>query len=85
MSDDAAAADATLDARGLKCPLPVLKTRKRLSALPPGGVLEVWADDPAAIVDMPHFCAEAGHVLLSQEETARDGGPVLVFRLRRGG
>ncbi|NOD91396.1 preprotein translocase subunit TatB [Ruegeria sp. HKCCD4884] len=57
----------TLDALGLLCPLPVLKARKRLKSLPAGAVLRVLADDPAAIVDVPHFCSEAGHKLLSQE------------------
>jgi len=46
-----------LDTRGLKCPLPVLKARKRLKEMPPGAVLTVLADDPAAIIDFPHFCA----------------------------
>ena len=56
--------DAELDARGLLCPLPVLKARKRLAALAPGAVLRVLADDPAALVDIPHFCAETGHALV---------------------
>lgn len=58
--------DAELDATGLLCPLPVLKARKRLQALQSGQVLHVLADDPAAIVDMPHFCIEQGHELLGQ-------------------
>lgn len=58
----------TLDATGLLCPLPVLKARKRLSALGPGDVLELRTDDPAAVVDVPHFCAEAGHELLDSNE-----------------
>ncbi|MCL4105489.1 UNVERIFIED_CONTAM: hypothetical protein GTU68_055620 [Idotea baltica] len=57
-----------LDARGLLCPLPVLKARKRLKALVEGDRLHMLADDPAAIVDVPHFCAEAGHALLGVEE-----------------
>lgn len=57
--------DAELDARGLLCPLPVLKARKRLRALAPGQVLRMLATDPAAVVDVPHFCAESGHVLLA--------------------
>lgn len=61
----------TLDALGLLCPLPVLKARKRLLALPPGGVLRLLADDPAAVIDVPHFCAEAGHTLLSVEDCGR--------------
>ncbi|MEL6913231.1 MAG: sulfurtransferase TusA family protein [Pseudomonadota bacterium] len=72
--------DADLDAIGLLCPLPVLKARKRLEPLDPGQVLRMQADDPAALVDVPHFCAEAGHELLSQAE---DGG-VLTFYLRKG-
>ena len=59
-----------LDATGLLCPLPVLKARKRLSALEPGDRIRVVTDDPAAIVDMPHFCAEAGHTL---EQSTEDG------------
>ncbi|WP_428982627.1 sulfurtransferase TusA family protein [Roseinatronobacter domitianus] len=57
-----------LDARGLRCPLPVLRARKALLAMPPGAELRVLADDPVAVVDMPHFCAEAGHDLLSQSD-----------------
>lgn len=65
--------DATLDAKGLLCPLPVLKARKRLQALVQGQVLRVEADDPAAVVDMPHFCAETGHdlVLIEDQEAFR--------------
>ncbi len=62
--------DADLDAKGLLCPLPVLKARKRLQALTSGQVLRVLADDPAAIVDVPHFCAESGHELIGTDEVA---------------
>lgn len=58
----------TLDALGLLCPLPVLKARKRLKSMPAGAILRVMADDPAAIIDVPHFCAEAGHDLIAQED-----------------
>ena len=61
--------DQDLDATGLLCPLPVLKAAKRLKAMQPGQVLRMTADDPAAIVDVPHFCAEQGHVLLEATET----------------
>ncbi|MDW4496382.1 sulfurtransferase TusA family protein [Sulfitobacter sp. D35] len=64
-----------LDATGLLCPLPVLKARKRLMSLSPGETLTVQADDPAAIVDVPHFCAEAGHTLVSTETD----GPVQTY------
>lgn len=72
--------DAEVDAAGLICPLPVLRARKRLLALPPGSVLRLIATDPASIIDVPHYCAEAGHVLLSQT----DEGPLRVFLIRRG-
>jgi len=52
-----------LDARGLLCPLPVLKARKRLRDLAQGDVLCMHADDPAARIDVPHFCNESGHIL----------------------
>lgn len=69
-----------LDATGLLCPLPVLKARKRLQALQSGEMLEMKADDPAAVVDVPHFCAEAGHELVS---TVDDDG-VQVYLIRKG-
>ncbi|PRY78712.1 tRNA 2-thiouridine synthesizing protein A [Yoonia maritima] len=69
--------DADLDARGLLCPLPVLKARKRLQALQSGQVLRMVADDPAAIIDVPHFCTEAGHNLISTEG-AKDGQIYLI-------
>jgi tRNA 2-thiouridine synthesizing protein A len=60
--------DADLDAKGLLCPLPVLKARKRLQALASGQILRVEADDPAAMIDMPHFCTEAGHTMVLTED-----------------
>ena len=69
-----------LDAIGLLCPLPVLKARKRLKALSPGDVLRLRTDDPAAVVDVPHFCNEAGHSLLSRSEE----GAVTVWEIRKG-
>lgn len=60
-----------LDTRGLLCPLPVLKAAKRLRAMPSGSTLRVLADDPAAVVDIPHFCAEQSYELLSNEDTAQ--------------
>jgi tRNA 2-thiouridine synthesizing protein A len=55
------------DLRGLKCPLPVLKTRKRMSGLPSGTLVWVETDDPMALIDIPHFCNESGHRLLEKE------------------
>lgn len=73
--------DADLDALGLLCPLPVLKARKRLKALPEGAVLRMLTDDPAALIDVPHYCAEAGHTLLSQQED----GATCIFLIRKAG
>jgi tRNA 2-thiouridine synthesizing protein A len=55
------------DARGMKCPLPVLKARRLIREMAPGEVLEVQATDPGAPGDFEHFCQTAGHRLLSVE------------------
>ncbi|MFT5343711.1 MAG: tRNA 2-thiouridine synthesizing protein A [Paracoccaceae bacterium] len=70
----------TVDAIGLLCPLPVLKARKRLKSLTTGAVLQVLADDPAAILDMQHFCAESGHAFLGH----RDEDAHQVYLIRKG-
>lgn len=56
-----------IDATGLLCPLPVLKLAKQIKRAQPGDVVELCADDPAAIVDVPHYCTESGNALLSTE------------------
>jgi tRNA 2-thiouridine synthesizing protein A len=53
--------DEVLDARGLKCPLPVLKMEKRLAQLPAGAALTVLATDPMARIDIPLYCTQHGH------------------------
>ena len=50
-----------LDCRGLRCPLPVLKTEKRLSQMKPGDSVVVLATDPIAKIDIPLFCTQNGH------------------------
>ena len=70
-----------LDAIGLLCPLPVLKARKRLAGLAPGATLILHTDDPAAIVDVPHFCNEAGHALVDTREV----GSVMIWTIRKAG
>ncbi|GAA0286738.1 sulfurtransferase TusA family protein [Rhodovulum strictum] len=71
-----------VDASGLICPLPVLRARKRLSAMAPGSVLRLVTTDPAAVIDVPHFCAEAGHDLLA--ETAQGGAHIWLIRRGQG-
>lgn len=73
-------ADQDLDATGLLCPLPVLKARKRLASMAPGQTLCLTADDPAAVVDVPHYCAEAGHALVSVQE---ESGGVRRYLIRK--
>jgi tRNA 2-thiouridine synthesizing protein A len=58
-----------LDLRGLKCPLPALMTRKKLSTMPEGETLEVLASDPLAAVDIPHMCHQEGHVVIESGST----------------
>ncbi len=68
------------DARGLICPLPVLRARKLLASMPDGAVLELLVDDPVARIDLVHFCAEAGHAHLGIIED----GTAQLHRIRRG-
>ena len=74
--------DSTLDATGLLCPLPVLKARRALRAVPAGGILEVLATDPGATKDFEHFCATTGCELI--EASKRPDG-VLRFVMRKPG
>lgn len=61
-NDAVAATNHTLlDARGLKCPLPVLKARKTLRSMAVGEILAVLVTDPGAPQDFQHFCATTGH------------------------
>ena len=71
-----------IDATGLLCPLPVLRARKALAGLPPGALLRLLADDPAARIDLPHFCAQSGHALLAEEDL---GDGRRAYLIRRGG
>ena len=70
--------DEELDTTGLLCPLPVLKAAKRLRSMDKGGVLKILADDPAAIIDVPHFCAEKGYELASSDDV--DGVQIYMIR-----
>ena len=57
-------AEFILDAKGLSCPLPVLKARRALRDMRPGQTLEVLTNDPGALTEFPAFCRSAGHELL---------------------
>ncbi len=60
------------DLKGLTCPLPVLKARKRLASMAPGSRLSLETTDPLAVIDIPAFCRENGHLLV--ESLAVEGG-----------
>ena len=61
-------ADHTLDAKGLNCPLPILKARKALKEVPDGGTLEIIATDPGSVADFQAFCRQTGNELLESSE-----------------
>ncbi|MDP1618420.1 sulfurtransferase TusA family protein [Phenylobacterium sp.] len=60
-----------VDARGHRCPVPTLRLRRALEAAPPGARIRLLADDPLARIDVPHFAAAVGAVVIAQE--MRDG------------
>jgi tRNA 2-thiouridine synthesizing protein A len=59
-------ADHTLDAKGLNCPLPILKARKALKEVPAGGTLEILSTDPGSVADFAAFCRQTGNELLEE-------------------
>jgi tRNA 2-thiouridine synthesizing protein A len=64
-------ADKVLDAKGLNCPLPILKAKKALKEVPVGGTLEVLATDPGSVADFGAFCRTTGNEMVEQSQ---DGG-----------
>jgi tRNA 2-thiouridine synthesizing protein A len=68
-----------IDLRGLKCPLPVLRTRKALTACAPGDIVVVQCTDPLAAIDIPNLLGQTGDAI---EETRREQG-VTTFRIRK--
>jgi tRNA 2-thiouridine synthesizing protein A len=58
-------ADQTLDAKGLNCPLPILKTKKTLKSMISGQTLEVLSTDPGSVADFEAFCRQTGNELIS--------------------
>ena len=74
-------AEITLDARGLRCPLPVLRAQKALRKLAAGEVLCLLATDPGAVRDVEALCAARGHILLENSEA----GAELRFRIQKAG
>jgi tRNA 2-thiouridine synthesizing protein A len=72
-------ADVVLDAKGMNCPLPILKTKKALQTMQPGGLLEVLATDPGSVADFESFCRQTGNQLVSSSKE----GEVFKFLVKR--
>lgn len=64
--------DKELDARGLNCPLPILRTKKALADMTTGQILHVLATDPGSVKDFQAFAKQTGNELLSQTEKGKD-------------
>lgn len=74
--------DETLDAKGLSCPMPVLKAKKKIKSMDVGKVLEILATDPGSVNDISAWCRTTGQELLTHEEI--DGKPkVWRFLIKR--
>jgi tRNA 2-thiouridine synthesizing protein A len=73
--------DKTLDAKGLNCPLPILKAKKSIGEVPAGGTLEVLATDPGSVADFQAFCRSTGNTLVEHSESSG----VYRFLIKRAG
>ena len=81
MVNGKAGSEETLDLRGLKCPLPAMKTRTAVARLARGDVLRVLTTDPMSAIDVPHAVSGAGGKLFAQ----RRDGDVLTFDIVKAG
>ncbi len=73
--------DHVLDAKGLNCPLPILKAKKALVQVPSGGILQVLSTDPGSVADFEAFCRQTGNELLE----SKTEGDAFVFLIRHRG
>lgn len=71
--------DQELDARGLACPMPIVKTKKALNGLTSGQILKVVSTDAGSLADMESFATQTGNTLVSTQETGKE----YVFFLRK--
>ena len=72
--------DKTLDAKGLECPMPLLKSKKAIDALEPGQILEVLGTDEGSRIDLPGWCERVGHTYLGVKEE----GSYFKFYIKKG-
>ena len=68
-----------LDAKGLQCPMPLLKAKKALNEMNPAELLRVWATDPGSVRDFEVFSRQSGHALLE----SRKEGDIYIYLLRK--
>ncbi|MDH5424104.1 MAG: sulfurtransferase TusA family protein [Gammaproteobacteria bacterium] len=68
--------DSELDAKGLNCPLPILRAKKAIAALASGQTLKIEATDPGSVKDFEAFCKQTGNELVS---SAEEGGNFVFF------
>lgn len=73
--------DMELDTKGMNCPMPILKAKKAMNELNPGGTLKVLATDPGSVEDFSAFCRTGGHQLV---ETSEDSG-VFTYVIKKAG
>ena len=78
-SSDRIKYDQTLDAKGLNCPLPVLKAKLALNKMLAGEILHVEATDPHSVIDFEAYCARTGHEIM----LTRDTNGIIEFFIRR--
>lgn len=69
----------TLDARGLNCPLPILRTKKAIAGMQAGEILEVSSTDPGSVKDLDSFCSQTGNELIASDEANGE----FHFRIRK--
>jgi tRNA 2-thiouridine synthesizing protein A len=72
-------AEQMLDAKGLNCPLPILKAKKMLSGMQPGDILIIEATDPGSVADFAAFCSQTGNELLESTQE----GDVFKFKIKK--
>ncbi|ROH85770.1 sulfurtransferase TusA family protein [Pseudomethylobacillus aquaticus] len=75
--------DKELDARGLNCPLPILRCKKGLAEITAGQVLKVLATDPGSVKDFQAFCKQTGHEMLSMQENEAVPKKEFIFHIRK--
>jgi len=72
-------ADQTLDAKGLNCPLPIIKAKKALNGMSPGETLAIESTDPGSVADFAAFCRQTGNELTSSEQS----GDIYNFEIKK--